>query len=66
MLVTNVNEGVTITSLGGVESAVVSVAENQTAVTTVSASDLDDDTVTTRSRAGPTQLLSRSNPGRAR
>ncbi len=41
--VTNLNEGVTITSLGGVESAAVSVAENETAVATVSASDLDGD-----------------------
>jgi Ca2+-binding RTX toxin-like protein len=45
ILVTNVNEAVTITSLGGGENAAVSVAENQTAVAIVSASDLDGDPV---------------------
>ena len=57
IMVTNVNEGVTITSLGGVESAAVSVAENQTAVTTVSASDLDGDTVSYAIAGGPDAAL---------
>jgi serralysin len=44
--VTNVNEAVAITSLGGGDGASVTVAENQTAVATVTATDLDGDTVT--------------------
>jgi VCBS repeat-containing protein len=39
--VTNVNEAPVITSNGGAASAAISVAENQTAVTTVSSSDVD-------------------------
>jgi VCBS repeat-containing protein len=42
----NVNEGVVITSSGGGSSASVAVAENGTAVTTVSASDADGGAVT--------------------
>jgi Ca2+-binding RTX toxin-like protein len=45
ILITNVNEGVKITSLGGVEGAAVNAAENQVVVATVSASDLDGDLV---------------------
>lgn len=43
--VTNVNEGVTITSLGGNDSAAVSVAENQVAVAALTATDLDGDSI---------------------
>lgn len=46
ILVTNENEGVTITSDGGGESASLTVDENSEAVTTVAAADLDGDTVT--------------------
>jgi hypothetical protein len=44
--VTNVNEGVAITSEGGGASASIAVAENGTAVTTVAARDEDGDPVT--------------------
>jgi Ca2+-binding RTX toxin-like protein len=46
ILVTNVNEGVTITSLGGSDSAAVIAAESQLAVATLTASDLDGDSFT--------------------
>ena len=43
--VTNANEAPTITSNGGGNAASVNAAENQTAVTTVVADDVDGDTV---------------------
>jgi serralysin len=46
ILVTNVNEGVTITSAGGGDSAAVDAAENQLGMATVTATDLDGDAVT--------------------
>ncbi|MFC1762729.1 FG-GAP-like repeat-containing protein, partial [Planctomycetota bacterium] len=42
--VTNVNEAIDLTSNGGGSTAAVNVAENTTAVTTVTASDIDGDT----------------------
>lgn len=45
ILVTNENEGVTITSDGGGDSAALTVSENSQAVTTVAATDLDGDAV---------------------
>ena len=44
--VTNVNEGLSITSNGGGATAAVNAAENQGTVTTVTASDIDGDTPT--------------------
>jgi Ca2+-binding RTX toxin-like protein len=46
ILVTNANEGVTVTSNGGGNTASVTVSEGQSAVTTVAATDLDGDTLT--------------------
>jgi Ca2+-binding RTX toxin-like protein len=57
ILVTNVNEGVTITSLGGGDSANVGVAENQLDVTAVSATDLDGGAVTYSLVGGADALL---------
>ncbi|PVE20484.1 hypothetical protein DC522_32055 [Microvirga sp. KLBC 81] len=45
ILVTNVNEGVTITSLGGNDSAAVTVAENQPTLAALTATDLDGDAI---------------------
>ncbi|WP_052955161.1 cadherin domain-containing protein [Microvirga vignae] len=45
ILVTNVNEGVTITSLGGNDSAAVAAAENQLAIAALTATDLDGDAI---------------------
>ncbi|HYC94869.1 MAG TPA: cadherin domain-containing protein, partial [Sphingomicrobium sp.] len=45
IVVTNVNEGVAITSDGGEDSASLAVSENSQAVTTVAATDLDGDQV---------------------
>ncbi|MFC1766877.1 cadherin domain-containing protein, partial [Planctomycetota bacterium] len=42
--VTNVNEAIDLTSDGGASTAAVNVAENTSAVTTVTASDIDGDT----------------------
>jgi len=50
--VTNVNEAPTITSNGGGEAAAVSIAENTTAVTTVTATDPDAASTLTFSIAG--------------
>src|SRR5439155_1083519 len=50
--VTDVNEAPVITSNGGGDTAAVSVAENSTAVTTVTASDPDAGTTLTYSIAG--------------
>jgi Ca2+-binding RTX toxin-like protein len=45
ILVTNANEGATITSLGGGDSAAITAAEHQLAVATLTATDLDGDSV---------------------
>ena len=50
--VTDVNEAPTITSNGGSPTAAISLAENGTAVTTVTASDVDSGAVLTYSLAG--------------
>jgi LPXTG-site transpeptidase (sortase) family protein len=52
--VTNVNEAPVITSNGGGSTASISVAENGTAVTTVSASDVDAGTTLTYTISGGT------------
>ena len=52
IVVTNVNEAVAITSLGGGDVASVTAAENQTAVAIVAAADLDGDMVTYSIAAG--------------
>ena len=65
VMVTNVNEGVTITSFGGLESAAVDVAENQAAVATVSARDLDLDPVSYEIAGGPDAAFLPSIPARA-
>ncbi|WP_020558403.1 Ig-like domain-containing protein [Thiofilum flexile] len=44
--ITNVNDAPTITSQGGSSTATLSLPENSTAVTTVTASDIDGDTLT--------------------
>jgi hypothetical protein len=45
ILITNVNEGVEITSSGGRGSATIAALENDAAVTTISAKDIDGDKV---------------------
>ena len=57
--VTDVNEGPTITSNGGGATAAVTAAENQTAVTTVTATDVDlpADTLTYSITGGADQAL---------
>ena len=50
--ITNQNEAPTITSNGGGPTAAISLAENGTAVTTVTASDVDSGSVLTYSLAG--------------
>ena len=52
VVVTNVNEAPVITSNGGGVSAAISVAENTTAVTTVTATDVDAGTTLTYSLSG--------------
>jgi Ca2+-binding RTX toxin-like protein len=45
IVVTNANEGVAITSLGGGDGAAVTAAEHQVAVATLTATDLDGDSI---------------------
>ncbi|MFC0351732.1 DUF4347 domain-containing protein, partial [Undibacterium danionis] len=55
--VVNANEAPTITSNGGGASAAISIAENQTAITTVQASDVDAATTITYSISGTDAAL---------